>query len=135
MTDTVQGVQNALNDLIAAMLGKGLISPNASMTIKGNEDSYIHLEWKKRQSKEYNPNDREYKFFHVSETLDAAFIDARSFIEAMQNKAERERQMFMDNLAETIEIGRRIGIEDGYVNPLLDMMKKLSENAISGPAA
>lgn len=135
MTDTIEGVHRALNDLVSAMLGKGLIKPDASFRVAANASSRLYLSWDKKHAEGYVPDNGEYKSFTASDTADQAFLDARSFIEAMPSKAERDRAMFMDNLAETIEIGKRIGIEDGYVNPLLDMMKKLSENALGGPSA
>ena len=131
MTDTLTGMQAALSDIVTAMMGRGLVKPNATLWLDANTEPRIHVSWKMKDIAGYDARNDKFQSFCNKNGLDQSILDARSFIEAMPPKAERDRQMFMEQLSETIEIGKRIGIEDGFVNPLLDMMKKLSENAIT----
>lgn len=128
---TITAVQDRINSLVGAMIGKGLIQPDAHYTIKANATAQIYLSWKKRPLDRYDQDNHEYKLFDAKDGPGDALTDADEFIRAMPDKAERDRQLFMEQLGETIETGKRIGIEDGFVNPLLDMMKKLSESAIT----
>lgn len=65
------------------------------------------------------------------DTPEAVLDAADAWAASLPTRDEAERAAFMDKLAGVIEHGKRIGIEDGFVNPLLDLMKKLSENAIT----
>lgn len=53
-------------------------------------------------------------------------------IEDMQALVERiERQAYLERLAEAVEYGRRVGIDEVLVNPLVEAIKRLSENIIT----
>lgn len=57
--------------------------------------------------------------------------DAAEWVQAQPTKAERERDAYLMRLADAIEFGRKIGIDDALVNPLVEAMKRLSENIIT----
>lgn len=57
--------------------------------------------------------------------------DADEWVRAQPTKAERERDAYLSRLADAIEFGRKIGIDDALVNPLVEAMKRLSENIIT----
>lgn len=52
---------------------------------------------------------------------------------------ESKRARFLESLGRVIDEGRAIGIEAGFMNPLVETMRQLSENIITdqsgGPAA
>ncbi len=56
-------------------------------------------------------------------------------IQTLASKEDRERNEYLKKLAATIEYGRKIGIDEDFVNPLIDQMKKLSANVIEHQAA
>lgn len=83
----------------------------------------------------YNPkfstdwNDDKYQSFHGDpQTI---LDDASDWALAMPTRAENERQAYLERLAEAVEYGRRVGIDEVLVNPLVEAMKRLSENIIT----
>lgn len=61
--------------------------------------------------------------------LDGVYSAAVSFINDMPSAEQAKKNAFMAKMAELIEMGKDIGVE-GFVNPLTEMMKTLSENAL-----
>ena len=83
----------------------------------------------------YNPkfsadwNDDKYQSFYGDpQTI---LDDAAAWAQAMPTRAENERQAYLERLAEAVEYGRRVGIDEVLVNPLVEAMKRLSENIIT----
>jgi len=52
-------------------------------------------------------------------------------IDNLPTPEEAEHQEFLKLLARVVEKGRDVGIDDLVINPLVEAMKKLSENAIT----
>lgn len=83
----------------------------------------------------YNPkfsedwNDNKYQSFYGDPQTILA--DAAAWAQAMPIRAENERQAYLERLAEAVEYGRRVGIDEVLVNPLVEAMKRLSENIIT----
>ncbi len=140
MTETL-ALQAELDGLIILMQGKTLIRPDATVWLHANSSASITLSWIKKDEEQYahapyDPKNYGRLFFTIEgDDYSAGFLSARAAIAAMPEKAERERDEFLKLLASTIEYGHKVGIEDGFVNPLRVMAQKLSENAIAGPGS
>ena len=84
----------------------------------------------------YNPkfsedwNDDKYQSFYGDDPQ-TILVDAADWALAMPTRAENERQAYLERLAEAVEYGRRVGIDEVLVNPLVEAMKRLSENIIT----
>lgn len=124
-----EDIQARVNAMTAAMVAKGLRAPDANYAIKSESDPSIVLSHGKLigASAEY---DRDYHFF-TGATAGVVLDMAVTFIAGLPDAAERHRADFMAQLGKTIELGRRGGIEVDYVNPLVETMKRLSENALT----
>lgn len=128
---SIEAVKNDVDSLVSAMLDKGLIQPKAEYHIKSNEEGSITLSWLTRP---YDPAkyDRDIfvsKYFRGEPAASVGL--AQAFIDEMPGKAERDKSEFMALLAETVEYGNKVGIEVDHMNPLLEAMKRLSENIIT----
>lgn len=119
-------IQTRVNSIAALMLAKGLPQPVSSITIKSDEQITVGGEWKD-SSQTYGTA---YNYFRGDTADEAAalFVD---FIEAMPEPEQRKLNEFMGALGKVIDLGRERGIEVGFVNPLVETMKKLSENALT----
>lgn len=53
----------------------------------------------------------------------------------MNDKSQRTLRAFMEKLGDVIDLGKSEGIEVSFVNPLVETMKRLSENIITHQAA
>lgn len=60
-----------------------------------------------------------------------AIRKARNWIAKIPAKEDLDKQEFIKATASLIEMGKKIGVDVAFVNPLEEMMKKLSENAIT----
>lgn len=118
-------IQIRLDAMPARMSAKGLRQPDACFQISANKDSISHFRHQPKDSA-YG----EYEWFKagtIEERLDA--MDA--WIASLPSIEETRRTEFLTALAGCIELGRESGIDIEFVNPLLDTMKRLSENAIT----
>lgn len=83
----------------------------------------------------YNPkfsddwNDNQYQTFYGDTRTILA--DTAAWVQAQPPKASREREAYLTRLADAVEYGRKIGIDDALVNPLVEAMKRLSANIIT----
>ena len=71
-------------------------------------------------------------FFHgmSSEGFDVVLKRAAKHINELQSIADAKRDAFIAAVGKLIEQGRDIGIEVDFLNPLTDMMTKLSTNIL-----
>ena len=81
-----------------------------------------------------NWNEEQGMFFKVGrdgESIEAVLNVAQAWASSLPSKEEADLAAFRDKLADTIEHGTRIGVDIEVVNPLMEAMKRLSENAIT----
>jgi len=103
-----------------------------SFDIKAHEAPVVFISHNPKFTNDYADEvSRVFRVGSQGETPADILDAADDWAASLPTRDEAERTAFMDKLAGVIEHGRRIGIEDGFVNPLLDLMKKLSENAIT----
>lgn len=127
-------IQSRLDALVKAMLAKGMRVPEAVATIKAQQqEPYVHLQWKSQREARYG-GDSAYEIFR-GRTLPDAFDEATAWIEARPSPEQAKLTEFMAAIAAAADMGRALGIDAEFVNPLTVMMKKLSENAITFQAA
>lgn len=74
----------------------------------------------------------EYQFIHI-EALDgfeSLIQDTEDYINGLKSVAEIQRDAFVASVGRLIDQGREIGVEVEFLNPLVDMMGKLSHNIL-----
>jgi len=74
----------------------------------------------------------EYQFIHVEalDGFDGLIGDAEDYINGLKSVAEIQKDAFIASVGRLIDQGRDIGIEVDFLNPLVDMMGKLSHNIL-----
>ena len=118
-------IQRSVDDLSRAMLAKGVRNPEAQVHIAAHVAPCVYLCWGRYGEPDYSveiirdPN--------IREAIQAAF----DLINGLPSPEEAKRQQFMGALAKVIDLGRENGIEVDFVNPLVETMKRLSENALT----
>jgi len=121
----------------------GMENVNAQLTDKGfqrvSSDMRVSDEgrWSLQVSyKDVTAEDdysKEYKYFNASDVA-GVFTEARIFIEGLASPEELRKAAFLKLMGKCIELGKEYGIDTEFTNPLVVAMKKLSENALTGPA-
>jgi hypothetical protein len=125
---TISDIYAAINPLPAALSAKGKVKPEAVLLIDANAGLAILLKW----DKPYRSNNWEQDCECFSgATFDEAFDKAISFIRELPSAEQAKLHHFMGKLGNLIDAGKDEGIALDYLNPLLDTMKRLSENVIT----
>lgn len=123
---TIEEVQKRIDAMPAAMSAKGLRKPEATFSIRANSEIYVYLRWDDKKtaygSAYHRPEGKT-----PAEMLD----NADAFIAGLPSPEETRMKEFMTALSDTIELGRQNGIEVDFVNPLVDTMRRLSENILT----
>lgn len=126
--------QKRIDDLVAAMLVKGMREPNGVIRIIANDETRVHLSWKKGtpHGRDWF-SDEQVKIFRglLKETLE----EAAAFIAEQPDPEQAQLNEFLSVLGKAVELGKKYGIDADYLNPLVASMKKLSANIITDQRA
>lgn len=130
---TIDEIYAAINPLPAMLSEKGKARPEVVVMINANAGLSIYMNWKKP----YSRNEWETECEICSgETFEIANDKALAFIKNLPSASDAKLHNFMGKLGNLIDAGKDEGIDLDYLNPLLDTMKRLSENVITyQPAA
>ena len=119
-------IQDRTDKLSAAMVRKGLAQSKASADFNSNAQPCVSMHWKDAREAYGTAYS-----FNRADTLTEAFEKAEGVVAAMPDAAERKLHEFMGALGKVIDLGRDNGIEVEFLNPLVELSKKLSENALT----
>lgn len=74
-----------------------------------------------------------YKFIHVEamDGFDGLISDVEEYIEKQKSVLEIQQDAFVAAVGRLIDQGKEIGVDVKFLNPLTDMMTKLSSNIIT----
>jgi hypothetical protein len=125
---TIEDIYAAINPLPAKLSEKGKVKPNVEFEIEANAGVRIAMSWKKYGA--VSDWEKEYQHFFGG-SFDECIRKAEAFISALPTAEQARLHAFMDKLGKLIDVGKTEGIAVDYLNPLLDSMKRLSENAIA----
>lgn len=125
---TPSEIINTLTKIENAMIYKGYFSPSAAMKINWcGYELTLNIEYR-TQASEYAKN----QFFHENAKDGMVLLFSRGFdfVEGLPSIQEAKRNDFIASIGRLIDQGRAIGIEVEFMNPLTEMMGKLSTNII-----
>lgn len=125
---TIDEIYATINPFPAMLSEKGKKMPEATVMLHANASISIMLKWKKP----YTIHDWECEYEHFSgATFEQSAEKALAFIRDLPTAEQAKLNDFMGKLGRLIDDGQDEGIEIDYLNPLLDTMKRLSENVIT----
>lgn len=125
---TIDDIYAAINPLPALLNKKGKIKPNVSLVVEANARIAVSMNFVKwNATREW---DCDYQTF-IGDTFDEALLKATAFIGGLPSAEQAKLHDFMGQLGKLIDAGKSGGIDVDYLNPLLDTMKRLSENVIT----
>jgi hypothetical protein len=125
---TINDIYAAINPLPARLSAKGKVNPLAEFQIEANARMRIIIRWKKYGAVSDWEND-----YHAltGESFDECLQKADALINGLPSADQDRLQQFMKKLGNLIDVGKDEGISVDFLNPLLDTMKRLSENVIT----
>jgi hypothetical protein len=125
---TIQDIHAAINPLPAKLSKKGKVKPEVTFVIEANAAFNISMSWMKPFSN--NDWEHEYECF-LGDDFATIIRKAVAFIDKLPTAKQAQLNHFMGKLGKLIDAGKDAGIEVDYLNPLLETMKRLSENIIT----
>lgn len=128
--DAIEKIYTAINPLPAMLSATGRVEPRVTVEFEANRQRiYIWLVWKKEHNPSYSGE--ESRVLCAGDTFDQALQVALKKIKRLPSMKDENTHAFMRDLGKLIDQGRKIDIEVGYLNPLVDTMKRLSDNIIT----
>jgi len=124
----INKIQARLDAMTARMSAKGLNQPEAQFQATGNVQPKGWLVWWDRSAPSYASS--KYEWFH-GDSAENILDEMDAWIAALPSAEEVKRGEFLRALSNVIELGKDNGISVDYVNPLVETMKRLSENALT----
>jgi hypothetical protein len=78
-------------------------------------------------------SDVKYQFIHIEadDGFEALIADTEDYINGLKSVAEIQKDTFIASVGRLIDQGREIGVEVEFLNPLVEMMGKLSSNILT----
>ena len=73
-----------------------------------------------------------YKSFYGEDAakINELVTEAHAYIEGLKSKAELEHEEFMTMFGRVMDRAKDMGMDEHFINPLTDMMKRLASNAL-----
>jgi hypothetical protein len=124
----ITDVYASINPLPARLSAKGKVNPQVEFQIEANARMRIIIRWKKYGA----VSDWEHDYNILSgESFEECLQKADALISGLPSAEQARLEQFMNKLGKLIDIGKDDGIAVDFLNPLLDTMKRLSENVIT----
>jgi len=131
---TIEQIQKRIDAMPERMAAKGLTRPNSTLSFRSNSSGYVHLTWVSHG--DAPRGGYEFVDFAGPADLETALDAADEWIASLPSREEAERDEFLTMVAAAVDFGRARGFDAEMINPLTDMMRRISENAITyQPAA
>lgn len=127
----VTEIQAKLAELVAAMVEKGVVTPEADLTIKGGGmSSYVNL-WSSIENRAF---DGEYLVHAGDGTPAEALAAAAEYIAALPSPEETVTRAYLRKVADAVDYAKENGVDDEYVTPLRGVTCAMTSNLIEkGP--
>ena len=122
---TTEQIQAALAELVTAMMGKGIVTPDAQLWISAHGPLTVYI---KARDMAFNGHD--FKF--ISADTDAeAIANARAYIDAMPSPEQDIITKHMGLLAAVVDHGREHSLPDEYVVPAQVALQAMTDNLLT----
>lgn len=125
---TIDDIYATINPIPARLSAKGKVNPRVDFQVEANARMHITLRWKKYGAVSEWENDY---IVLVGENFDECLKKTEAIISELPSAEQARLEQFMSKLGNLIDIGKDEGIAVDFLNPLLDTMKRLSENVIT----
>lgn len=129
---TVEEIQTALGELVAAMVEKGVPTPKVDCTIRPpGEKMYLYLSAEYRRKVFDGTNSK----FCYCTTVAGAFKQARAYIAALPSPEEAVTREYLGKVADAIDYATKHSIDDDYVTPLRGVTCAMTDNLLTKESA
>lgn len=127
---TIEEIQTALAELVAAMVEKRVITPRAQMHIPDSGRFAIHCSCSYAQK----PFNLKNYFVEHGDTIAECIDKARAYIAALPSPEEAVTREYLGKVADAIDFGTKHSIADEYVQPLRGVTCAMTDNLLTKDA-
>ena len=124
-------IQSELSKLVAAMIEKGVVTPEAQLSIKCDGDFYLHLSCD-YTNKAFSGHD--YKIIN-GETIANILLKTREYISALPSQEETVTREYLTRIARAVDYATENSLPDEYVTPLRGVTMAMTENLLTKETA
>ena len=124
----IDAIYAAINPIPAMLSAKGKVKPTVEFRIEANATISISCTYMKAYA--IDGWDNEYHFF-AGDDFATALGKALAFVDGLPSAEDAKLQNFMGKLGSLIDFAQDDGIKVEYLNPLMETMKRLSENILT----
>ena len=119
----------AIKALQARLKARDFIDPEVSLAVSTKDwrTTCLEVSFKVRDDSQYT-----YKSFYGDDAslISDSLVEAHVYVEGLKSKAELEHEEFMAMLGRVMDRAKDLGMDEHFINPLTDMMKRLASNAL-----
>jgi len=119
---TYEEIKHQLNGMTKLLLSKGMRSPTAQLQIIAESQCYTQIS--------YYEDDEFRTKTNWEDDHGVALNLMWNHIREIPELEERQRNNYLKKIAAAVEYGKKVGIDDTLINPLMEQMKRLSANII-----
>lgn len=118
------------DELAAAMVEKGLKTPDVWLHVQSGARYMVWLSWARSTS---DHNDKTEVF--LGETIDEAMAEARAWIAYQPNPVELANRNLLNSMSDALETGRLEGASDEYLTAFSAPVDVMRSNLLAAPVA
>ena len=126
--ETVTDIQAKLAELVAAMVEKGVVTPEADLTIKGGGANSHVTFWSSMNTPAF---DGEYLTHVGGGTPAEALTAAAAYIAALPSPEETVTRTYLRKVADAVDYAKENGVDDEYVTPLRGVTCAMTDNLLT----
>ena len=126
--NTVTEIEAALAEMVVAMTENGVVTPEAHLTLKGDQQKCYVALW---SSYSHRAFDGKHLRHFYGDTPAEAIKAARAYIAALPSPEETGVREYMRKVADAIDTGAKHGIADEYVAPLRGVNMAMTDNLLT----
>lgn len=119
----------AIKALQHRLKSREFIDPEITLSVSTKDwrTTNIDISFKVRDDSAYT-----YKSFYGDDpaNIEAMLTEAHTYVDGLKSKAELEHEEFMAMLGRVMDRAKDMGLDEHFINPLTDMMKRLASNAL-----
>jgi len=122
---TIHELQTILDGFCRALTARDFTLPEAEVWVKAGGAFFGNVSY-------YANGEYQQKFLY-SYDLQELLETMSNYIHNLPSPDQVRKEKFLQSLSDLIAKGQDIGLEVNYINPLLETMKRLSENILPAP--
>lgn len=119
----------AIKAIQSRLKSREFLDPEVTLSVSTKDwrTTCIEVSFKVRDDSAYT-----YKSFYGDDAslVSDSLVEAHVYIEGLKSKAELEHEEFMAMLGRVMDRAKDLGMDEHFINPLTDMMKRLASNAL-----